>query len=115
MNNLFIRLYLDEDVNILVAKLLKARGFDALTVRDAGKLQISDSEQLSYAVSQQRALVTHNRGDFEELVQQYFDTGQKHYGVFLAVRRPPQKIAKLLMNVLNQITADEMADQVRYV
>jgi hypothetical protein len=33
MSNLFIRLYLDEDVNVLVADLLKARGFDALTVR----------------------------------------------------------------------------------
>ena len=115
MNNLFIRLYLDEDVNILVSKLLKTKGFDALTVRDAEKLQISDPEQLNYAVSQQRALVTHNRGDFEELVQQYFATGQKRYGVFLAVRRPPQKIAKLLMNILNQITADEMVNQVRYI
>lgn len=81
MNNLFVHLYLYEDVNILVAKLLKAKGFDALTVRDARKLQISDPEQLNYAVSQQRALVTHNGGDFEELVQQYFDIGQKHYGV----------------------------------
>jgi hypothetical protein len=30
MSGLFIRLYLDEDVNVLVADLLNARGFDAL-------------------------------------------------------------------------------------
>jgi hypothetical protein len=30
MSSLFIRLYLDEDVNVLVADLLKARGFDKL-------------------------------------------------------------------------------------
>ena len=41
MSNLFIRLYLDEDVNVLVADLLKARGFDAVTVRDARKLHHS--------------------------------------------------------------------------
>lgn len=73
MSSVFIRLYLDEDVNVLVADLLKAKGFDVLTVRDAGQLQASDEKQLIYAVNQQRALVTHNRRDFEELIQTYFD------------------------------------------
>lgn len=41
---------------------------------------------------QQRALVTYNRSDFEELIQIYFAIGQKHYGVILAVRRPPQEM-----------------------
>lgn len=115
MSSVFIRLYLDEDVNVLVADLLNARGFDALTVRDAGQLRASDAEQLLYAVNQQRALVTHNRGDFEALIQTYFDTEQKHCGVILAVRRQPQAIAQRLLVVLNQVVADEMENQVRYV
>jgi predicted nuclease of predicted toxin-antitoxin system len=106
---------LDEDVNVLVADLLNARGFDALNVRDAGQLQASDAEQLAYAVSHKRALVTHNRGDFEELIQIYFDRSQKYYGVILAVRRSPQEIAQRLLAILNQITADEMENQVRYI
>ncbi|BAY29536.1 hypothetical protein NIES2107_13790 [Nostoc carneum NIES-2107] len=110
-----MRLYLDEDVHVLVADLLKARGFDAITARDAGKLQISDEEQLAYAVSQERTLVTHNRTDFEELIQAYFDTGQPHYGVIFAVRRSPQEITQRLMVILNHITADEMENQVRYI
>ncbi len=105
MSSLFIRLYLDEDVNVLVADLLNARGFDVLTVRDAGQLQSSDEEQLAYAVEQQRALVTHNRSDFEYLIQTYFDTERKHYG----------EIAKRLLAILNQVTADEMENQVRYI
>jgi predicted nuclease of predicted toxin-antitoxin system len=115
MSSLFIHLYLDEDVNVLVANLLNARGFDTLTVRDAGKLQLSDEEQLAYAVNQQRALVTHNRGDFEALIQTYFETGQKHHGVILAVRRSPQEIVQRLLAILNQVTADEMENQVRYI
>jgi predicted nuclease of predicted toxin-antitoxin system len=106
---------LDEDVNVLVADLLNARGFDALNVRDAGQLQASDAEQLAYAVSHKRALVTHNRDDFEELIQIYFDRSQKYYGVILAVRRSPQEIAQRLLAILNQITADEMENQVRYI
>jgi len=115
MSNVFIRLYLDEDVNVMIADLLKARGFDSLTVRDAGRLSASDEEQLAYAVSQKRTLVTHNRTDFEELTQIYFNTEQKHCGVIFAVRRPPQEIAQRLLVILNQVTADEMENQVRYI
>lgn len=67
MTSLFISLYLDEDVHVLVADLLKARGFDATTAREAEQLQKSDTEQLTYAVSQGRTLLTHNRVDFEIL------------------------------------------------
>jgi predicted nuclease of predicted toxin-antitoxin system len=115
MSSLFIRLYLDEDVNVLVADLLNARGFDVLTSRDAGKLQASDEEQLNYAVREQRTLVTHNRSDFEYLVRTYFDREKKHYGVILAVRHPPQVIVKRLLAILDRITADEMENQVRYI
>lgn len=115
MSDLFIRLYLDEDVNVLIADLLKARGFDALTARDAGQLNVSDVGQLAYAVSQARTLVTHNRSDFEALIQDYFTFERIHYGVILAVRRPPQQITQRLLAILNQVTADEIQNQVRYI
>ena len=54
MSSIFICLYLDEDVNVLVADLLQARGFDVITARDAGQLRATDAEQLAYAVSQAR-------------------------------------------------------------
>ena len=50
MSKIFICLYLDEDVNVLVADLLRSRGFDAITARDAGQLQTNDAEQFAYAV-----------------------------------------------------------------
>ena len=118
MSSLFICLYLDEDVNVLVADLLKAKGFDAITAitaRDAGQLHATDAEQLAYAVSQARALVTHNRIDFEALVQTYFEAEQMHYGMIFAVRRSPQEIAQRLLVILNQVTADDMQNQVRYI
>lgn len=115
MSSLFICLYLDEDVNVLIADLLRARGFDAITARDAEKLHATDAEQFAYTVSQARTLVTHNRTDFEELVQTYFDSGQVHYGVIFAVRRSPQEIAQRLLAILNQVTSDEMQNQVRYI
>jgi hypothetical protein len=38
-----------------------------------------------------------------------------HHGIILAVRRRPYEIARRLILILNQVTADEMRDQLRYV
>jgi predicted nuclease of predicted toxin-antitoxin system len=115
MNKLFVELYLDEDVDVLVADLLRARGFEVTTARESGQLRKSDAEQLAYAVRQRKALLTHNRGDFEALAQTYFQTGQPHYGIIIAVRRLPYEIVRRLLVILNQVTADEFQDQVRYI
>ena len=115
MNRLFIELYLDEDVNVLVADLVRGHGFAATTARDAGLLGESDAQQLEYAVGQRRAFMTHNRGDFAALSREYQVTGRTHWGLILAIRRPPREIARRLLLILNQVMADEMRDQVRYI
>lgn len=113
--SVFIELYLDEDVSVLVAELVRARGFVALTTRDAGRLHTSDVDQLAYAVNHHKTLLTHNRADFETLSQTYAATGQTHAGIIIAVRHPPYEIVRRLLLILNQVTADEMRDQVRYI
>jgi hypothetical protein len=50
MSNLFIRLYLDEDVNVLVADLLKARDRTNALWRDSGCLS-STSKHLAKIIS----------------------------------------------------------------
>jgi hypothetical protein len=115
MSRLFIELYLDEDVNVLIADLLRGRGFVATTTRDEGLLQNSDAGQLAYAVSQRKTFLTQNRADFEALAQTYADAGKTHYGIILAVRHPPYELVRRLMRLLNHVTADEMENQVRYI
>ena|SRR5713101_246444 len=84
MSLLFIELYLDEDVDVLIAQLLRARGFVVVTTQEVGQLHNSDAEQLAYAVRQHKTLLTHNRVDFEALAQTYFAAGQPHDGIILA-------------------------------
>lgn len=115
MNRLFIELYLDEDVDVLVADLLRARGFVATTTRDAGKLRASDAEQMAYAVEKQATLLTHNRVDFEVIAKHYRVGSYSHFGIVIATRHSPYEIVRRLLLILNQVTADEMQDQVRYI
>jgi hypothetical protein len=49
VSRLFAGVYLDEDVSVLVADLVRARGFEAITPRDSGHLGRTDIEQLRYA------------------------------------------------------------------
>ncbi|HEX8721202.1 MAG TPA: DUF5615 family PIN-like protein [Pyrinomonadaceae bacterium] len=115
MSRLFIELYLDEDVSVLVAGLLRARGFGVQTTQEAGRVGASDEGQLAYAASQRRALLTHNRDDFARLAGEYFAGGRRHCGLFIAVRRPPHEMARRLLAILNQTTADEMEGQIIYL
>jgi Domain of unknown function (DUF5615) len=81
MNGLIIDLYLDEDVDVLVADLVRARGFTVVTTQEAGNVGASDQQQLAAAVSMRHTFVTHNRIDFELLAEEYFASGQDHCGI----------------------------------
>jgi predicted nuclease of predicted toxin-antitoxin system len=115
VNDVFVKLYLDEDVDVLVAKLIRSTDFQAVTTDEVGRKGSTDPQQLECAISRQSAIVTHNRLDFEELAQQYFAGGQTHYGVIVSVQRLPQEIAERLLSILNDFTADEMKNQIIYI
>ncbi|PYS48658.1 MAG: hypothetical protein DMF68_12430 [Acidobacteria bacterium] len=115
MSRVFFEIYIDEDVSVLVADLLRARGFVTITTQESEQSGCSDLEQLEYAVREGKALLTHNRADFESLAQKYFSKGQTHHGIIIAVRRPPHEIVRRLLTILNQVTADEMENQLRYI
>ena len=112
---LFIDLYTDEDVDVLIADLLRGRGFDVVTTREADQLGNNDAEQLTYAIQNQRAILTHNRVDFEVLAQNYYENGYNHYGIIIAVRHQPHEIVRRLLLILENVTADELMNQLRYI
>jgi predicted nuclease of predicted toxin-antitoxin system len=115
MSRLFIELYLDEDVDVNVAILIRRRGFSAITTHEAGKLRASDAEQLAYAVKYGNAILTHNRNDFLTLATTYHLERKEHCGIIIARRRTPQEIVQRLVLLLNSVTADEFQNQVRYI
>ena len=115
MSRLFIEVYLDEDVDVLVAALLRSRGFAAVTTAEAGNLGRSDEQQLAFAAAQGTALLTHNRADFENLSRDWLAANRTHSGILVAIRRPPHEVVRRLLAILNSVTADELANQLRYV
>lgn len=44
-----VALYCDEDISVVLAAMLRARGFTVTTARDSGQLGRSDEDQLTFA------------------------------------------------------------------
>lgn len=64
-----LRYYFDEHTKTAIAEQLRVRGVDAQTAQEAGRAGqgIPDSEQLAYATSQGRVLVTREKREFPVL------------------------------------------------
>ena len=96
-------------------RLLCSRGFTATTAQQANQLGKTDAEQLEYATRQRAAILTHNRTDFEDLAQCYFNADKSHFGIIVAVRKPYAEIVRRLLTILDSTTSDEMENQILYI
>ncbi len=74
-----------------------------------------DGEQLAYATSHSMVLLSHNRIDYEVLAKEYYQAGKHHNDMILAVQHSPHELARKLLVILDEFTADELEDSVLYV
>jgi hypothetical protein len=91
---IFASLYTDEDIANLVATLLRNRGLDVLTTIEAGMSGFSDDEQLAYAASDNRCILTHNWVDYERLHLNYVQADQQHSGIIVTPQNNAYEVAK---------------------
>jgi predicted nuclease of predicted toxin-antitoxin system len=116
---LFIAIYLDEDITGMLAPALRERGFDAQSTAEAGMLNATDEAQLTYASSRGMALLTGNTAHLARLAKLYSETGQSHAGIILSSeqygRRNFGELLRLVLRLLNSLTADEMRDCLVYL
>ena len=101
-----IKLYLDEDVPEAVAIALKLRGYDVTTVREMGRKSMTDVDQLKYAYSQQRVILTHNIADFSKIHFEFAKDGWEHSGIILSRQLPIGLTVKALLKLLSSIRAE---------
>jgi predicted nuclease of predicted toxin-antitoxin system len=116
---LFIALYTDEDITSELAPALRERGFEAQSAAETGLLNAEDDVQLAYAAEHDLTLLTSNAGDFLVLARQYAEAGRSHAGLVISAeqfsRRRFGELLRLVLRLMNSLTADEMRDRVVYL
>ena len=105
-----MKFYLDEDLSPQIAVQLRNRGIDSISAHESGMLGASDLEQLMFASSQKRCLVTKNRDDFIRLTVQFFNDNLPHFGLLIIPSTIPgdrfSQIANELLSYANDCPDD---------
>jgi predicted nuclease of predicted toxin-antitoxin system len=87
-----MKLYLDEDIaSQHLSKALRKAGHDAMAPGDVGQLGKSDPLQLTFAVGDERILVTGNQRDLEDLHHLIVACRGSHPGI-LTVRKDNDRL-----------------------
>ncbi len=108
-----VHLYLDENVDVLLYKLLGARNIKVTTTLESKMLRKGDTNQLDFASSINAAIVTHNRGDFQKLFADYIKHGKEFFGIIITEYRSVHELAQRLVNFLSE--HDDITNQIWYV
>ena len=98
-----MRFYLDEDVDVGLALVLRAKGHYAETTNEAGNKSASDESQLIYAMQHETVLVSHNRRHFRRLHRTWMITGKQHEGIILSRHLHLRELERRLTIFLNVI------------
>ncbi|MCA9981727.1 MAG: DUF5615 family PIN-like protein [Anaerolineales bacterium] len=110
-----VRLLLDEDVWPGLGAALQTAGYDAVSVHEIGRRGFSDEAQMAWAVTEGRAIFTHNIRDFVPLVQQYAEQGVFHPGVIVAVKFEKGLLIERTLTLLQRVDATQMENTLRFV
>ena len=110
-----IKLYLDEDVDISLARALRQREIDVLTTQEAANKRLSDAEQLEFAINTKRTFLTHNKRDFAILHNRYILEGREHYGIILSDQRPIGEMLRGLCKLIFSLTAEQMKNRIEFL
>jgi predicted nuclease of predicted toxin-antitoxin system len=86
--DLRLRLLLDEHLSPEIARRLRARGHDAIAVRDEeGLIGQPDRIQFAWAGDRRRTIVTRDLADFRPLLAEAIRRGAPAYGLVCVPRR----------------------------
>ena len=106
------RLYLDEDVDPLLARVLLERGYDVLTTPQAGLVSASDADQIAFAAQEGRAILTHNVAHFAALAREYARSGWEHPGFVLSEQLPFKELLARTLRLLDRYSAEILRNQI---
>jgi predicted nuclease of predicted toxin-antitoxin system len=110
-----IRLYLDEMIPVVLAVVLRQYGYDVLSAKQANMFGKSDEEQLAFAVSDRRAIITFNIKDFVLLHHSWLSEGKEHFGIIVSPEIRISKLIHLCLRFLGRTESKALLNQLHFL
>jgi uncharacterized protein with PIN domain len=110
-----LKIYLNENLSWKSAKVLREYGYDVISSHEVGMNAEDDKIQFDFAVSEKRAVLTNNFGDFVRLYQEYASSGKDHYGIIFTTKCTIAKLIKRIRKLSKNVTAEQMKNQIRWL
>jgi predicted nuclease of predicted toxin-antitoxin system len=118
IEGLSLLIYLDHNVDPLLAKDARRAGYDAVAAVEVGNAALADADQLRWATDRGRCIFTHDYDDYPRLAIDWFHAGRDHRGIILC-RQPPDisygEMLRRLLRLLDTLTADEMVNRLEWL
>ncbi len=111
-------LYLDEDTqsDALIAAL-RSRGINLVTTSEASMTKRADDDQLRFAASVERVIITSNIADFARLHAQWLKAGLGHNGIILIHQQKwgAGKLARRIIRLLTDPPDKDMRNRIEFI
>jgi hypothetical protein len=104
-----IRLYLDEDVHLLLAKVLRERAYDVISAHESGNRGKPDIEQFAFAVQHGRSVLTFNARDFVPIASDAMAKNQAFPGLIVSEQLPFRELLRRICRLLDSRTPEQIA------
>jgi len=109
------KLHLNEHLSPRLAQQLRTYGFDVTSTLEMNMVEVDDDEQLAFAASNERAIVTFNHKDFAVRHDRYMEEGKEHWGIIFSTEESMDVIRRRLLKLLNTASSDELKNQTRWL
>jgi len=110
-----IRLYLDEMIPVVLALILRQYGHDVLAAKEVNMFGKSDEDQLIFAVSKKKAIISFNIKDFVLLHQSWLSERKKHFGIIVSPEIRISKLIHLCLKLLGRTESKDLINQLRFL
>lgn len=110
-----VKLYLDEDISPVVARILRSRGYDVVSAHEVDMLAKSDEEQIEFAGKTNRIIISFNSRHYSPLAKAYFFSGKEHAGIIVSKVIDISEMLRLLINLLEKTAPDDFKNSFKWL
>ena len=110
-----IKLFLDEDVRSGLADALRKRGYDVIHAQELDQKGRSDTDQLLFAIQQERCLFSFNVSDFVVLHNKHMKSRREHWGIIVSKQIPLRATMSQLLNLLQHTSMESMKSNIEFL